>query len=290
MYKNVVLNEAMRVQSLLKESIQQVATDQEQAWIQSKISSEARIILTAFVAAPRFLARKPLLIQADTIARLHQTVPGWRPDTWTLDRLGRVYLLLHLPGNDQDAYIRQIENLFSTAELQELVALYSALPVLAYPDHWLFRATEAVRSNMGVVFDAVAFGNPYPATYFSQAAWNQMVLKCIFNDKPIHLIHGLKQRANAELAGNLSDLAHERWAAGRQLPPQAWRLVSSFIDPVIFKDIQTLFGSPDVLNRQAAALVCADTMYEPARQLLIQHLDLQEAIKTGQLSWQDLEK
>ena len=194
----------MSIYSLITHILQQTTTEKELIWLHSKINNGARDIMTAFVAAPRFLPRKSVQITADLLTQVQKDVPGWQPDTWTLDRLGRVYLLMSLSADDKDTYIRQIENLFSTAELQELVALYSALPVLAYPDHWLFRATEAVRSNMGVVFDAVAFGNPYPATYFSQAAWNQMVLKCIFNDKPIHLIHGLKQRANAELAGNFS--------------------------------------------------------------------------------------
>ena len=55
-----------------------------------------------------------------------------------------------------------IRDRFDTAEMNELVALYSALPVLAYPEQWLFRATDAVRSNMGVVYEAIALGNPYP--------------------------------------------------------------------------------------------------------------------------------
>lgn len=279
----------MSVHSLINSILQQTTTEKEFNWLQSKIANEAKDILTAFVAAPRFLPRKLVQISPDLLAQLQEVVPGWQPDTWTLDRLGRVYLLLSLPSNDKDTYIRQIENLFSTAELQELVALYSALPVLAYPEHWLYRATEAVRSNMGVVFEAIAFGNPYPATYFSEAAWNQLVLKCIFNAKPIHLIYGLKQRANAELAQNLSDLAHERWAAGRELPAQAWRLVSSFMNPVIFTDIQTLFRSPDVLNTWAAALVCSETNYEPAQELLAEHTTLQQVISSGQLSWNKLE-
>lgn len=279
----------MSVQALISQLVQQVATEKEQSWLQSKITMGANGILTAFVAAPRFLARKPIQISEDSFTQVQKLVPGWRPDTWTLDRLGRVYLLLHLPTDDQAAYIRNIENLFSTAELQESVALYSALPVLAYPEQWLYRATEAVRSNIGVVFEAIAFGNPYPAMYFSEAAWNQLVLKCIFNAKPIHLIYGLTQRANADLAQHLSDLAHERWAAGRSLPVQAWRLVSSFVNSVIFTDIQTLFRSPDVLNRQAAALVCSETEYGPAQALLAEHPDLQQTIAEGQLSWVNLE-
>lgn len=271
----------------LQRAVEQVLTEKEQAWLATKSAQGQQATLIAFVAAPRFVTRRP--VAGAALTQLAGAVPGWQPDTWTADRLARVYLLAGLPDSDQPAYIQAIENLFGTAELQELVALYTALPVLSYPDHWLYRATEAVRSNMGPVFEAIAFFNPYPKQHFAQPAWNQLILKCIFNDKPMHLIDGLMPRANDELAHNLSDLAHERWAAGRQLPAQAWRLVSSFVDDVIFEDIQTLFRSPDVLNQQAAALVCSETNYEPARQLLTQHPSLQQAVMDGSLTWQNLE-
>ena len=279
----------MNVTEIFDEIIAAHATDPERQWLNSKTGGSTNERLTAFVATPRFIARRTVQISDDTRAQLAEQVPGWQLDTWTLDRLCRVFLLLHVEHSDQAMYIQRIETLFDTAELQELVALYSALPVLAYPEHWLFRATEAVRSNMGPVFDALAFGNPYPAEHFSQAAWNQLVLKCIFNDKPIHRIVGLDRRANQQLANNLSDFAHERWAAGRQVPPQVWRLVSRFMDDTLFEDIKTLSDSPVLQNQQAAALVLAETSYAPARPKFQAQPDWQKAVADGTLSWQKLE-
>jgi hypothetical protein len=171
-----------------------------------------------------------------------------------------VYLLIHL-AEKEDGKSR-IETLFDTAEMNELVALYRALPVLRTPEIWLHRATDAVRSNMGPVFDAIAFGNPYPFHYFSELAWNQLVLKCIFNDKPIHLIEGLDERANQALADTLADFAHERWAAGRRVPSQVWRLIRNFQTDTKEQDLKRLAESADPNDQKAAELILQNSPLE----------------------------
>jgi hypothetical protein len=138
---------------------------------------------------------------------------------------------------------------------------------LKTPEIWLQRATDAVLSNMGPVFDAIAFGNPYPQTYFSELAWNQLVLKCIFNDKPIHLINGLDERANQALADTLADFAHERWAAGRRVPSQVWRLLLNFKTESIEEDLAKLSKSEDVNDRKAAELIQNNSPLEAWREL-----------------------
>ena len=230
----------------------ETATDSEKAWLEQKQAAATPAKLAAFVAVPRFITRRPL--------------PG-RPD-WTTDQLARVLLLTSLPTDDETVYVKAIETLFDTAEMQELAALYTALPYLMFPQRWLARASEAVRSNMGPVFDAFAFNNSYPADYFSEAAWNQLVLKCIFNDKPISRIIGLDCRANQTLANNLSDFAHERWAAGRSVPAEVWQLIPKFMNETLLSDVKRLADSPDERDRQAARQVCEATDYEPAKRLL----------------------
>ena len=214
----------------------EAATDSERAWLEQKLAAPIPAKLAAFVAAPRFVSRRPVPNNLD----------------WTMDRLARVLLLTSLPADDEMAYVKAIDTLFDTAEMQELAALYAALPYLAFPQKWLFRATEAVRSNMGPVFDAIAFGNLYPAQYFTEAAWNQLVLKCIFNDKPITRIDGLLDRANQTLANDVSDFAHERWAAGRTVPAEVWQLIPRFMNETLLSDVKRLANSPDERDREAA--------------------------------------
>lgn len=234
------------------------ATDTERQWLETKLAAPTPARLAAFVAAPRFIARR----------NVPETLNG-APPNWTMDQLARVLLLTSLPTEPEDAYIKAIQTLFDTAELQELVALYSALPLLTYPERWLFQATEAVRSNMGPVFDAIAFDNTYPADYFPEAAWNQLVLKCIFNDKPISRITGLAQRANQTLANDLSNFAHERWAAGRTVPAEVWQLIPRFMNETLLADVKKLLQSPAESDRLAARQVCTETDYEPAKQLTV---------------------
>ncbi|RFS14561.1 EboA domain-containing protein [Emticicia sp. C21] len=271
----------MDYSSLLFDRIQSQASAKELSWIESKANGSLQSLQTAFVAAPRFISKE--------FVQYPEPINGVSFNNWTFDRLVRVYLLSKFNSSDKDSYIKAIDTLFDTAENNEAVALISTLPFLAYPDYWMLRATNAVRSNIGPVFDAIAFQNPFPKNLFSELAWNQMVLKCIFNDKPIHKIEGVLDRANAELAHSISYLAHERWSAGRTIPAYAWRLVINFLNEEILKDIQYLFSSSSVHDRIAATLVCIATDFPGAKEELKKHRDLELKAKTDVFSWEGLE-
>jgi hypothetical protein len=178
-----------------------------------------------FTALPRFVGKQPIEVPADMAFALERVRPGFTVTGWTLDRLARVWWLLQLPVDDQTAYVNTISQLFKAGELNELVALYSALPVLAHPEAWRFQATEGIRNNIADVQSAIMLHNPYPRDYFDEAAWNQMVLKAFFTDKDVTQITGLNERKNARLAQTLADYAAERRAAGRSLPPHIEELM-----------------------------------------------------------------
>jgi hypothetical protein len=275
--------------TILDHILSQQLTQPECDWLKEKSAGSALDIMTAFVSAPRFLARNTVSPATEDALDLTEAYPGFSIQNWDTVRLSRVWLLTCLDSSVEEAYVRHIETLFDTAEMNELVALYSALPLLAYPKEWLFRATEAVRSNVGDVFDSLVIHNPYPAQYFSELAWNQLVLKTIFNDKPIHGIVGLEERANAKLALMLSDFAHERWAAGRSVAPEVWRLTPGFMNETLVEDMKVLFGSGNEYNRQAAALACFHSDHHAAQQLLNHYPELKKRIEQKELSWADLE-
>ena len=159
----------MNFSEQLFEKIKEYASPKEVNWIEAKNNGSLQSIQTAFVATPRFVSK--------TIINSTETINDVSISDWTLDRLVRVYLLTTLDVSDKDIYTKTINSLFETAENNEAVALISALPFLAFPDYWLLRATDAVRSNIGLIFDAIVFQNPYPLQNFSELAWNQLVLK-----------------------------------------------------------------------------------------------------------------
>ncbi|GEP94415.1 EboA domain-containing protein [Chitinophaga cymbidii] len=261
------------------ETAQKWLDGQLTAWLQQGAMQQFNL---AFSAAPRFLGRAEVELLPEEKATLHPMVLN----NYTLDRLFRVWWLLQLPVQDKPAYLRAIENLFLAAEMNEQVALYSALPLLAYPEEWTARTAEGIRSNIGVVLEAIMLDNPYPARYLDEPAWNQLVLKAFFTEKPVHRIVGLDERANLVLARTLIDLAHERWAAGRVVHPLLWRLVAPFIGETNFADIERVWHSEQHAEREAAALACFSSSYNPARELLGKRPEMAEDIATGKLTWE----
>lgn len=250
----------MKTNIQIAETIAAFATETESIWIAEQKALNGKSLAVAFVKAPRFISKA--LIEVGDFKG------------WTLDQVVRVDLLTQLDEANVDL-------LFETAEMQEAVALTRSLPYLTNPVNFLLRATDAVRSNMGPVFDAIAFGNTYPKDYFSEAAWNQLVLKCIFNDKAIHQIIGLDERANQELANTLSDFAHERWSAGRRVPSQVWRLVPKFMNNTLHADVDKLAQSENPRDVLAANLVKQEVQNPGSTQGLWHELEKPEPIYTA---------
>lgn len=264
------------------------------SWLEEKTSliskrDNGQAFTIAFAAATRKAGKQPVVLSEPEIAEIQQIRPHLTIQHWAIDRLCRVWLLMHLNATDQDTYFRTIENLFPIAEMNEQVALYSALPVLAYPELWRGRCAEGIRSNIGDVLESIMCNNPYPSENLDEAAWNQLVLKAIFTEKPVHQIINLDERANQNLANTLSDYAHERWAAHRAVNPLLWSCVGKFINEKIFPDIVRIAFSEQVTEREAAALACKQSTYIPALELVEKNPELQ-AIATSGMTWTDLAK
>lgn len=259
-------------------------------WLQEKIQGNLPLTQfnASFVMMPRKTGKAEIAINDSVRRDLDRIYPGLSFEGWTVDRLCRVWLLMNRDSTNENQYVAVIENLFLAADVNELVALYSALPLLAYPERWKARCAEGVRSNIGDVGIAVICNNPYPATWLDDHAWNQLVMKAIFTDKPVDQIYGLDRRANVELANILLDYAHERWAAGRSLNPQLWRCVGKFINENNFADIERIGNSNDPLEREAAALACYNSNYLQAKEWLNNHKDLKNAIENKTLTWSSL--
>jgi len=283
------------IEDLFEELLQNNAGEDARIWLKERASLlnkdvNAVQLNTAFTSVPRKTGKKIIEITAERDKNIKELCPGFSLDGWTTDRLSRVYLLMKLNNSNKEQYIRMIEELFKAAEMNELVALYSSLSFLAYPDEWKFRCTEGIRSNIATVLEAIMYENPYPAKYLDEPAWNQMVLKAFFTEKNVDRITGLDERANKNLANILIDYAHERWAAHRNVDPQLWRLVGKFVDEKNFSDIQKLYNEGTLPEKKAAALACFDTGYTPAKTLLDKASGLHNAILQKTLTWKSLAK
>jgi hypothetical protein len=281
--------DAARLRILITEVSRANLGSETWSWLSENLSSDdPRQINTAFAVMPRKTGKSIVQISQDMIKKIDHVKPGFTIENWTLDKLGRLCLLLHLDPSDQKKYFKTIENLFLAAEVSELVALYSFLPVFAWPDLWKLRCAEGIRSNIGLVLEAIMYHNPYPEKYLDEKAWNQLILKAFFTDKDINQIPGIDERSNSELALTLKDYAYERWAAGRKINPFLWRFTTKFLDEGLVDDLKKVLSEGTLREKQAAALTLVDSGLSSASELMKSYPEFLQAIKNNQLSWANL--
>ncbi len=274
-------------QSILRDTLAQPAWDWLSAEVEKLRQPPRSDFGAAFVLMPRKTGKGQVNLAPELSAKVKLVRKGMSVENWSIDRIARTYLLMCLPPEPRENYVRTIENLFLTAEMNELIALYGALPLLAYPDQWRARCAEGIRSNIGQVLEAIMCDNPYPSEQLDVPAWNQLVLKAIFTEKPLLRIIGFRERANSQLAQSISDFAHERWAARREVNPLVWICVEKFIGDAIFDDVKRLATSVNTREQKAAALLCAATDYAPAKSLIESVPHLGQILEEG-VTWEIL--
>jgi len=236
--------------------------------------------------APRRLGKADLALTEADEAEAEAAHPGWRPRGWSVDGAARVAALLAYRG--ERPFAETFKDLRRTSDVAEMIALYRGLPLYPKPESLDFEVGEGLRSNIVAVFEAVTQNNPYPRDHFDEHRWNHMVLKALFVGSRIAPVLGLDERANAELARIMRDFAHERWAAGRQVPAELWRCVGPFADDeAALGDLKrALAGGP--AERAAAALALTASPAAGAAAILAAAPELARAAADGALSWDAL--
>jgi len=202
----------------LAELVQRQAAPAAAAWFQAQLAQAASAsgredFLLAFASAGRRLGSAPLIDTAALEPSLSRQFSGRG-----LDETGRAALLLTALGAGERDSRARVADLFYKGGAGEKQAVLRALPFLAEPRKFLELAIESVRSSVQTVFEAIACENPYPADHFDDAAFNQMVLKALFNEVRTGRIFGLEPRAGPELKRMAQGYAAERRAAGRSVP------------------------------------------------------------------------
>lgn len=258
-------------------------------WLQDRLTAvragERHRFQLAFGMAPRKTGKGDLALSKAELLQAEDARPGWDPSEWSLDHAARTLIVLSFPSDSREEFLATLDQLFAAGEVSELVALYQMLPLLPDPESHVSRAVDGLRTNIRPVFAAIAHRNPYPAERFSDAQWNQMVLKTLFVDLPLAPIVGLDERINESLMRNLCDLAHERWAAGRTVSPELWRCVGPIADEAALADLRRVLRDGTPSERQAAALSLSTNEKPAAKELLTEFDDLASDIRTGQITW-----
>ena len=150
-------------------------------------------------------------------------------------QIARVYFLRKILKADCGFFTPKVAKIIEVADTSELETFLKFLILIPNPEQFKNTAVEALRTNISIVFNALAYNNPYPGEFFSDKQWNQMFLKTAFMQGDLNAILDIDKRANKDLARIISDYAHERWAAGRTIDPHFWRPVPKYIDEALLE-------------------------------------------------------
>jgi hypothetical protein len=283
----------MAVQDLILAWLEKRLHPEAFVWLRDKAGefsagAPEKVIFSSFSAAFKHSGKGPLSLDAAELRAAGEAVEGWNPKDWSLDEAARTCLLLALPAGANTA--RLLDQMYETADVGEAVTLQKALAVLPGPEGHLARGREAIRSNIKLVFEAVALRNPYPARNFDDTGWNQMVVKTFFIDSPLSEVWGLDKRNNATLRQMLFDLALERWAAGRSFSPMLWRCVGPLADDKALEALKKVFSTGEPAERRAAALALKSCPLPEAARILSSNPALFAGVNGGKVTWENYDR
>ncbi|MEU1183303.1 EboA domain-containing protein [Streptomyces sp. NPDC005820] len=175
----------------------------------ARVREEPAAVRAVFPAVGRRCGREPLIAG------------------WTVADAARARLLAALPLGGA-ALAEEITALHRYGDSAEQRAVLLSLALLedtdpSFADLGLPLVRAALRSNDTELI-AAALG-PYAARHLDAESYRHAVLKSVFCGIPLARIAGLAERADRELARMLADFAHERVAAGRDVPADVWPVV-----------------------------------------------------------------
>jgi hypothetical protein len=213
----------LSMMELIKTVVLRSADPEPAAWFRGALNFgdagvSAPRFRASFAGAGRHLGGATARLSPEQRAQLRQAGVG-APERWQLDAFARAALLLHavdmLPPERHPQFVRE---LYRRGDFREQAAVLQALILLPDPGRFVALAVEACRTNVRDVFEAIACETWYPARYFADANFNQMVIKAFFIGLAVSRIAGLERRNTAELRRMAADYASERRAAGRSVP------------------------------------------------------------------------
>lgn len=206
-------------------------TGKESVWLEQKTAivshQDTQYKFSVFFSmTPRFISDGIPNWNIDEQKQLESIYPGFSKTNWTKQDLVRVVLMISINSEENKEILNSF---FEIAEMQELVVIFKGLYLLENANEFTKMVEEGIRTNMVNVFDGLIAGNPYAKSYLEEWAWNQLVLKAFFLDRPIYTMQYIDEGKNEDLANMLQDYVRERWAANRTISPEIWRLIQEYL-------------------------------------------------------------
>jgi hypothetical protein len=174
-------------------------------------------LLEVYTWTSRYVPRTPLSRDSGLLGTPGGDVPLGH---WTIqDGLRALFLLSRAEVTaDPEAFAADAIACYEQGDTGEQASWLRGLCLLPRCEAFLLTAIDACRTNILPLFEAIACENPYPAGYFPELSFNQLVLKSLFKGVALERIIGLPSRLNPELSRMARDYARERLVAGRPVP------------------------------------------------------------------------
>lgn len=229
----------------LRDALDQASDDAGRAWLTdalAAVAADPTAIRGRFPAAGRKVGRG--------------TLPGHAHDddlfAWHLDDAARTLLIAALG----DALGDELAALYRHGDAAERRGVLRALEVVEVGDLGEAIVADALRTNdLRLIAAAMS---PYALERMDDEWVSQAVLKCVFVGIPLQPIRGLDRRVTPELSRMLAGFAHERVAAGRQVPADIWPLVDRFPPSDELAAIEAELDHAVAERREAAAAALED--------------------------------
>lgn len=236
-----------------------------------------------FAICPRWFAKQKPEITND----LRELDVFGATAPWFYVQFARLYILLsveaHLPS---ESFVAAVNQLFQTADVNELILLVQSLQFIPQSERFVARAREAARSNIESVFCALAHNSDYAYRCFDQSGWNQLILKAAFLAVSIWSIYGLRERNNPELVTMLLNYVEERQAAKRNLPWDLWACIGWRVqqeNELAYLRMQC--AKLDPVSRAAIVLALKENENHAANQLAVDIAAGHKELNLDKLSW-----
>jgi hypothetical protein len=197
-------------------------------------------------------------------------------DHWGADEAARALLLLSLDHLPEEAFMGIAGRAYELGDSREQTSWLRAAILLPNSERFLATAVDACRTNILSLFEAIACENPYPARYFPDANFNQLLMKCLFNGLAIARVVGLGRRLNTELSRMANDYVDEREAAGREVPSDIWLALAPHVDSEGVPRVHSYLSHEDPDHRYWAAVGLGTRPDGEGRQALQERLRIEE--------------
>lgn len=264
------------VKPLLIDLLKARARPEGRAWFEQALQQTEALqgadprFFALYTAASRKLGKEALLLDEEEKGRLQSLDPALQLDPWGLDELARAILLISLSHLPRQPYLQLAQECYHFGDVREQESWLRSLSLLPSPEDFLEMAIDSCRTNILPLFESIACENPYPARYFPDLNFNQMVLKSLFNEIRLVRITGLESRFNPELSRMAADYASERQVASRSIPPDIWWVIAPHSSPEQRAWIFRYLGHEDPEHRYWAAVGLGYVADEEVRERLKQ--------------------